>query len=820
MKRIKIIIALVCAGLAFGASSDEKGTEGELAAYYGFGEMELIKLDWDIRCMRVADFNGDGLNDIAIANNRKAKIELLIQKSQIGPGEKEIAVDANDMDINLLTPPTRFDRGSISVSERVTALVCGDLNCDGLVDLAYYGEPKGLYVLIQNKRQEGVAGAEALSWRPKKKVTISDGLSTPDALACADLNNDGMDDLVVASADAVYIVLQKESGTLAEPEKYPTTGRALGMQVGDLNGDKLNDLVLKTTDDEKPVQVRFGLKGGQLGPQEGFEAENPYRGMLADIDAAGGEELLTIDERSRRLLCYQLVSGSETDDDWPILFYPLASGEGQSKRDLVIGDFDGDGLSDVVVSDPQAAELIFYKQGADTGLAEPVRFPGLSDIDGLSAADVDGDGRCEVAALSIKEKVIGLSEFADERLTFPTPVEVEGEPVAMELGDADGDSSIDCVYISRDVNDVRSLRVIYNLGAAQSASDSGETSPQGGAASEINATPQDALRRVGETAKALELKKLASNPDGLKIFDVDQDGLMDVLVFVRYEAPILILQTKKREFEVVDSPQSQASLIKEASLRSIAFADVDGKPGEELLVAQKNFARSLIFAGGRSWTVVDQYNAKTTENTISAVAAFDIEGQGEGDRPSILLLDGQKGQLQLLKAGEDKIYRFDREVSVGRWESVAHLKMEYAALSGGPARSILLFDGNKFALLTPPSESQGRKYLEQRFSYETKIKDASYGNLTCGDINADGRADIIMVDYKRNYIEILGLDADYKPVPAMRFKVFEQKSYEDMRQRGRPDVEPREMTIADVTGDGRSDLITVIHDRIIIYPQD
>jgi hypothetical protein len=58
-----------------------------------------------------------------------------------------------------------------------------------------------------------------------------------------------------------------------------------------------------------------------------------------------------------------------------------------------------------------------------------------------------------------------------------------------------------------------------------------------------------------------------------------------------------------------------------------------------------------------------------------------------------------------------------------------------------------------------------------------------------------------------------------KPIPAMRFKVFEQKSYHD-RERGKPSVEPRELKIADVTGDGKEDLVTVIHDRIIVYPQD
>ena len=261
-------------------------------------------------------------------------------------------------------------------------------------------------------------------------------------------------------------------------------------------------------------------------------------------------------------------------------------------------------------------------------------------------------------------------------------------------------------------------------------------------------------------------------------------------------------------------------MIKEAHLRSIAVVDVDGQAGKELLVAQKNFARSLVFEDGQRWSIIDQYNAKSKENKISAVAAFDIDGKGAGNRPSILLLDGQKGELQILKAGEDKTYRFEKELDVGRWGAAAHLKCLFAPLTGSRVKNILLFDGEKFALITPPSESEVRHHLAQQFSYETKIKDGVYGNLMAGDINSDGRPDIIMVEYKRNHIEILALNSEMKPTPAMRFKVFEQKSYRGSKKRGKTGVEPRELKIADVTGDGKDDLVTVIHDRIIIYPQD
>ena len=810
MRLIKTIIAVVISSMILSNTGAEPVDPNNLAAYYGFGEMEIIKLDWGIRCLRVADFNGDGKNDIAVVNDRKAKIELLIQKDSVGPAETPVAVDPNDVDINAINPPTRFRKEAVAVSQKIYSLVCGDLNGDKMMDLAFYGEPKGLYVILQKPGETEAGKPKTLSWQTRKEIKIDDGLTTPNALVCADLNNDGKDDLALAGRDGIYIILQKKDGTLAEPVKYPTTAMTLGVEVGDLNGDGIKDLILVTNDSEKPIHVRFGLKTGQLGPEVRFFIEMPLALELKDINGDGCDEILTVDAVSKRLICYKLASEKETaDSDWPILFYPLTSGEESTKRDLAVGDFDGDGLADVVISDPGAAELIFYKQTLKLGLAEPVKFPAFADIESLSAADIDGDGKVELAALSVKEKIIGKAKFEGDRLSFPQPIETIGEPVAMELVDVDHDGKTDCVYISKDANDIKHLRVIYNLGAT----DKGGNQPKG---KHLKST-----EKADDAKSALELKGLASDPEGLKVLDVDQDGLDDVLIFAKYESPILVRQVEKKKFEVVDSPSAQASLIKDATLGSMAVANVDGKAGDEMLVAQNNFARSLVFAEGKTWSIIDQYNAKGTENKISAVAAFDIDGKGSQGRPAILLLDGQKGQLQILKAGADNTYRFEKELNVGTWDTAAkHLKMLFAPLTGNKVKSILLFDDDKFALITPPDGGQTPQHLEQLFSYETKIKDGMYGNLTAGDINGDGRVDIIMVDYNRDHIEILALDSDTKPIPAMRFKVFEQKSYRDSKEQARLSIEPRELKVADVTGDGKNDLVTVIHDRIIIYPQD
>ena len=805
MQLNKALLTIVLASAIPANVNAQQAGSRDISEYYGFEEIEIVKLDWGIKDLTIADFNGDGRNDIAIVNNGKARIELLVQKEAIGPGEMEVAVDPDDTDVNAITPPTRFARESIAVSQKLYSLVSGDLNSDGLTDLAFYGEPKGLYVILQSADDAKANKSESLSWRTRKKIPVDDGLLTSNVLVCSDLNGDGADDLALGGRDGVYIIVQKDGGSLAEPVKYPTSGQTLSVQVSDLNGDNINDLVLVTSDAEKPVHVRFGLKTGQLGPQVQFFIERPFAFRLQDIDDAAGDEILTVDSLSGRLIGYKFATENRMDVDWPILFYPLASGQDDANRDLALGDVDGDGLVDVTISDPGPAELILYKQTAGIGLAEPVRFPAFADITSISAADIDDDGRTELGVLSVKEKVIGLSEFESDRLSFPRPLALTGEPVAMELADIDGDGKIDCLYISKESKDnkeVRTLRIIYDLAAIET--------DRGSSAADEAARP----------GPALELKKLTSNPDGLKVFDADQDGLQDVLIFVSYESPILARQIEKNRFEVVDSAKAQSSLIKEANLRSIALADVDGKAGRELLVAQKSFARSLVFSGGRNWSVIDQYNAKkSTENEMSAVAAFDIGGDNPTGRPAILLLDGRKGQLQILRAGSDKTYRVDKQVDVGKWNSAAHLKMLFAPLTGDEVESLILFDSEKFALVTPLGSGNVTQHLAQQFSYETKIRDATYGNLTAGDVNSDGRIDIVMVDYKRNHIEIIALDAG-KPIPATRFKVFEQKSYRDTQSRPKVSVEPRELKVADVTGDGRNDLVTVIHDRIIIYPQD
>jgi len=89
--------------------------------------------------------------------------------------------------------------------------------------------------------------------------------------------------------------------------------------------------------------------------------------------------------------------------------------------------------------------------------------------------------------------------------------------------------------------------------------------------------------------------------------------------------------------------------------------------------------------------------------------------------------------------------------------------------------------------------------------------------VVSGDLDHDGRQDLVFLETARNYLDLVIFDAKHKLIPANRWQVFEERTF---RSRRNDFPEPREAVVADVTGDGKNDLIVLVHDRILVYPQE
>ena len=107
--------------------------------------------------------------------------------------------------------------------------------------------------------------------------------------------------------------------------------------------------------------------------------------------------------------------------------------------------------------------------------------------------------------------------------------------------------------------------------------------------------------------------------------------------------------------------------------------------------------------------------------------------------------------------------------------------------------------------------------LTELDGYETPIKDGHLTDVVSGDLDNDGRKDLVFLETAKNYLDLVIFDAKHKLVPADRWQVFEERTF---RSRRSDLPEPREAVVADVTGDGKSDLIVLVHDRILVYPQE
>src|ERR1051325_10253612 len=189
------------ANLASAAPAQNTGTNT-----IWFTGREIFPIDNGISQLHVADFDGDGLNDILVANNARSKINILYNQT----GKTNLTQKLHPLDAPRTTelpPDARSRLESIASEKRISALVVADLNGDGRPDIAYYGEPKELVVLYNQGTN---------TWSAPKRWPIEDGQLVPNALNTGDLNGDGRTDLVLLAENYVYFIAQKKDHTLGE----------------------------------------------------------------------------------------------------------------------------------------------------------------------------------------------------------------------------------------------------------------------------------------------------------------------------------------------------------------------------------------------------------------------------------------------------------------------------------------------------------------------------------------------------------------------------------------------------------------------------
>jgi hypothetical protein len=749
----------------------------KLADYFGFLPLELYKLDNRIGNLQLRDLDGDKVDDIIVTNNGRSRIDLLLstKKSDDDKSSRPFRKDANDLEYDR-----RMRLVSIPVNKEVVSVDTGDFNGDGKPDLVFYGTPAE--VEIQFNEGKGHFGNS-------KKINTGEAVGRPGALAVGDFDQDGRDDLVLLAAKELIFVYQTAPGSLGEPERTPhTAGAPWLVKAVDLDGNGAKDLVIIDTESDHPIHVRFATEEKTLGPEQRFALEMPSAAAFGQIDGKGGSEILVLEGTSHRAKVLTLDQSAEdkANKRGRLAFFALPQGS-ERGRSLAVGDLDGDQKKDVIVTDPANAQVWVYLQSGRSGLSSGQTFPSLGNARTVRLAPRAGGVGNEVFVLSEQEKQIGRSLFEKGRLSFPAPIAIDGEPAALDVADIDGDRVPEILYASR----------VKPSGEKAEKVDKGDKF-------ELRAVTRDQAgafrpKKWGEV-ESVVLPDVTSVPAAIKALDINQDGQTDLLVFKDYGSPLLILGEKggpPRPFTGSMGPFSGAVP---------AGVNVVDLNGPAVIVSQNTYARRIVLDADGHWNIKDQYNSGRNSAQILGAAALDTDGDGTKE---IVLLDRATKSLLFLSQ-KDGVYRPDGSMLVG---TINFTGLHVADLDGDGRDDLLIAGTDRFGVLQTGRNGQRLKTLA---SYESKRNEARLGDLATGDVNNDGIPDVVFSDIGEQSLEIASYAGDPELVPAITFKIFERKNFRNTGDT----IEPRDMVIGDVDGDGRSDIVLIIHDRVVVLRQD
>jgi hypothetical protein len=426
----------------------------------------------------VADFNGDGVPDLAVANRATIlpSISVLIgiegggfaapqQFAMTDPfyvtvagfekkGEPDIVV-INDLSSSV---SVLFHRNSskweaapsYATGPKPLSLAVGDWNGDGLADVAVALAQGQIDVYLQNtsgKYQfKGAAAAGTL----------------PEAMLTADVNGDGIADLATANRglDNVSILLGNGDGTFQPATNFEAGTDPVSLAAADVNADGHLDLLV-LNEASSQVSVLLGKGDGTFASPPNYRvANNPTGIAVGDLNGDGNPDIaVAIFGANDAPGQVAVLLGKRDGTFGPQTLFPTG---GVNAHSLVIADFNNDGNNDVMVTNFDDGSVSLLLGDGDGRLQEAGRLEigPIAEPTNIVSGDFNQDGTPDAAVVLFGAGMVAIIQVDGGQLQAPLLFGASNVPINLATENVNGDGKPDLVVAN---STAKSFSVLQNV---------------------------------------------------------------------------------------------------------------------------------------------------------------------------------------------------------------------------------------------------------------------------------------------------------------------------------------------------------------------
>lgn len=294
----------------------------------------------------------------------------------------------------------------------------------------------------------------------------------PHGMAYGDLNGDGKPDLVVVSQSGAKIGVMLNNSTNSSPTFDAkidlTTGSSpMTVVIKDLDGDGKPDLVTANAGSDNVSIFRNTSVGGVLSFDTRLDiyvGSTPMDVIVRDLNGDGKPDLIAANNSDNTITIFQNGSTSSGISFVRSIEY---FGLGAVQR-IAVDDLNQDGLPDIVVSSGIGKVFIFENVGVPGSVLESASFKtpielvtgtGTNDI---SIADLDNDGLPDlvVSVINHNKLMIFKNTQLNGKITFAQGINYSFgfSPYFFTVGDLNGDGKPDIVLANLPSNNIEIMQ--------------------------------------------------------------------------------------------------------------------------------------------------------------------------------------------------------------------------------------------------------------------------------------------------------------------------------------------------------------------------